>query len=140
MDSRVGVAHYHIHWSNSKFDWQPFSTPEGARIEAERLAVPGETFTIDQFDDNCARCEETTSHLHRSLYRIEVRVVVYPNLLANSRIYSVLVVTDSEKTAESKASEIVRVRHADSRITTRYLGLVDHAILDESEQTVVEVG
>ena len=63
MESRVAVVHYHIHWSNSTFDWQAFRTLEGARIEAERLVVPGETFTIDQFDDNCAHCKATAARL-----------------------------------------------------------------------------
>jgi hypothetical protein len=56
MEKQGGQVHYHIHWSNSKFDWQPFDTLESARIEAERLALRGETFTIDQFDGDCAHC------------------------------------------------------------------------------------
>jgi len=63
MESRVAVVHYHIHWSNSKFDWQAFGTLESARIEAERLVVSGETFTIDQFDDDCPHCEATAVRL-----------------------------------------------------------------------------
>ena len=59
------MVHYHIHWSNSKFDWQAFPTPESAQIGAEHLAMPGETFTIDRFDDeDCAHCKAVAARLH----------------------------------------------------------------------------
>jgi hypothetical protein len=57
MESMVAMVHYHIHWSNSTFDWQVFSNLERARIEAERLVAPDETYTIDHFDDDCPLCE-----------------------------------------------------------------------------------
>jgi hypothetical protein len=50
------MVHYHIRWSDSHLDWQTFSAPEEAQHEAERLARPGETYTIDVFDDNCEKC------------------------------------------------------------------------------------
>lgn len=43
--------HYHIRWSDSKLDWKPFSTREEAEQEARRLALRGETFTVEYADD-----------------------------------------------------------------------------------------
>src|SRR5215469_3190536 len=51
------LLHYHIHWSDSKFDWQVLNTPEDARTEADRLARPGETYTIESFTDDCPPCK-----------------------------------------------------------------------------------
>jgi len=51
------LLHYHIHWSDSKFDWQVLNTPEGARTEADRLARRGETYTIESFTDDCLQCK-----------------------------------------------------------------------------------
>jgi len=57
------MVHYHIHWSNSTFDWQVFDDLESAQIEAERLVAPDETFVIDQFDDDCPHCELIAARL-----------------------------------------------------------------------------
>jgi len=50
------MFHYHIRWSDSKLDWQVFNTPEEARRDANRLVRPGETYTIDKFEDGCPKC------------------------------------------------------------------------------------
>jgi len=50
------VVHYHIRWSDSKIDWQVFTTSEEAQVEAVRLVRPGETYTIDEFGDECPQC------------------------------------------------------------------------------------
>ena len=43
--------HFHIRWSDSKLDWERFSTPEEAEQAARRLARRGETFTVESADD-----------------------------------------------------------------------------------------
>jgi hypothetical protein len=49
--------HYHIRWSNSKLDWERFSTPQEAEQAARQLARRGETFTLEHVDDKtCAQC------------------------------------------------------------------------------------
>jgi hypothetical protein len=49
--------HYHIRWSDSKLDWQRFSTRQEAEQAVRRLARPGETFTLEHFDDKtCMQC------------------------------------------------------------------------------------
>jgi len=53
------LVHYHICWSDSKLDWQAFDTPEDARIEAEKLVLSGESYTIDSFANDCPRCKAT---------------------------------------------------------------------------------
>jgi hypothetical protein len=76
------------------------------------------------------------------LYKVEVKVAVYPNLTASSRAYIVLVLADSDKTAENKASEIVEARHTHSRerVSALCLGTAEYAIFDEFLQAVLEVG
>ncbi len=49
--------HYHIRWSDSKLDWERFSTRQEAEQAAGRLARPGETFTLEHVDDKtCMQC------------------------------------------------------------------------------------
>lgn len=49
--------HYHIRWSNSKLDWQRFSTREEAEQAARQMLRPGETFTLEHLDDEtCVQC------------------------------------------------------------------------------------
>lgn len=49
--------HYHIRWSDSKLDWEPFSTRRDAEHAAKELARPGETFTLERVDDKtCKTC------------------------------------------------------------------------------------
>jgi hypothetical protein len=36
-----------------------FLCPQEARVEAERLVAPGETFMIEQFSDDCPECKPT---------------------------------------------------------------------------------
>jgi len=51
--------HYHIRWSDSNIDWERFSTPQEAERAAKQLARPGETFTLEHFDDEtCMKCLE----------------------------------------------------------------------------------
>ena len=57
------MAHYHIHWSDSKVDWQKFHTPEDAETEAVRLVKAGETYTIVKYEDDCPQCAESVTPL-----------------------------------------------------------------------------
>jgi len=50
------VIHYHIRWSDSKLDWEAFSTQQEAETQAKQLVLPNEKYTIEQFDGNCPRC------------------------------------------------------------------------------------
>jgi hypothetical protein len=52
----TAMVHYHIRWSGSKIDWEVFSTEEEAQIEAAKLVRPGESYTIDKFEQECPRC------------------------------------------------------------------------------------
>jgi hypothetical protein len=52
------MSHFHILWSNSKLDWERFDSREEARRGAEVLVRLGETYTIEQFDDDCPRCRQ----------------------------------------------------------------------------------
>jgi hypothetical protein len=38
--------------------WEVFRTSEEAERQAKELKLPGETFTVEQFDGNCPRCSE----------------------------------------------------------------------------------
>ena len=48
--------HYHIRWSETKVDWEAFSTRAEAEALARDLARVDEEFTIEEFDGNCPRC------------------------------------------------------------------------------------
>jgi len=54
----VTMTHYHIRWSGKALlDWQRFSTPEEAKASARKLVRQGETYTIEEQDDErCPRC------------------------------------------------------------------------------------
>jgi hypothetical protein len=54
----VTMIHYHIRWSgNVPLDWQRFSTPEEAKASARQLVRQGETYTIEEYDETCPRCQ-----------------------------------------------------------------------------------
>lgn len=51
--------HYHIRWSDSQVDWERFNTPQEAEQAGRRLALRGETFTLEHVDDEtCMYCPE----------------------------------------------------------------------------------
>jgi hypothetical protein len=53
------MTHYHIRWSTTaRLDWQPFGTRAEAEAGAKEWARFGETYTIEEFDENCIRCAE----------------------------------------------------------------------------------
>ena len=56
LGEEVPMVHFHIHWSDSKLDWEAFQNREDAIAQAKELARPGETYVIEQFDGTCPRC------------------------------------------------------------------------------------
>lgn len=64
------MTHYHIRWSGkSLLDWQRFDTPEEAKASARKLVRHGETYTIEEQDDEtCPRCQApmNTKSMHSS--------------------------------------------------------------------------
>ena len=51
------ATHFHIRWSSaSTLDWEAFPTLEAAQLQAEQLVRVGETYTIEQADGECPRC------------------------------------------------------------------------------------
>jgi hypothetical protein len=51
--------HYHIRWSDLKFDWEFFYNREEAEVRAAELVLSEETYTIEQFDDGCPICPQS---------------------------------------------------------------------------------
>ncbi len=49
-------THYHIRWSQLVLDWERFDTREEAEERAEQLVRDGESYTVEEFDGECARC------------------------------------------------------------------------------------
>jgi hypothetical protein len=49
--------HYHIHWSGKSLDWESFSTHEEAEKSARQLALPGETYTVEEHGESCPQCQ-----------------------------------------------------------------------------------
>jgi len=51
-----GEKHYHIRWSHSNIDWQPFPTREEAIETAEQINNKKESYDVLEGDSNCERC------------------------------------------------------------------------------------
>ena len=52
----VQGIHFHIWWERlGQLDWEPFVTRERAEARAKEVR-PGESFTVDKYDQNCAPC------------------------------------------------------------------------------------
>ena len=58
-------SHYHIRWPDFTLDWLAFPTEEEAKTQAKRIARPGESYTIEQYDANCERCKELKADANR---------------------------------------------------------------------------
>lgn len=51
------VPHYHIRWSTKEIlDWEAFDSRAEAETNAQQLVRLGETYTIEERDENCPRC------------------------------------------------------------------------------------
>ena len=50
------MVHFHIRWSSATVDWDAFKSEQEAMAAAEHLALPGETYAVEQFDGDCAQC------------------------------------------------------------------------------------
>jgi hypothetical protein len=52
------MTHYHIRWSGKALlDWERFNTPAEAEASAKQLLRHGETYTIEEHNDACPRCQ-----------------------------------------------------------------------------------
>ena len=50
--------HFHIHWTEKKrADWQRFATRAEVHSRALELVQRGETFTIEEYSEDCPACE-----------------------------------------------------------------------------------
>jgi hypothetical protein len=49
-------THFHINWFSVGIDWELFKSQEDAHKAASLLVRPHETFTVEQFHDNCPVC------------------------------------------------------------------------------------
>jgi len=52
MNRNKGL-HYHIHWTGKTLDWERFDTSADAEASARKLALPGETFTVEEHGESC---------------------------------------------------------------------------------------
>lgn len=49
-------THFHIHWSSGALDWERFSTALEAEVSAQQLACDDETYTVEEYGEDCPRC------------------------------------------------------------------------------------
>jgi hypothetical protein len=53
------TLHYHIRWSGrATLDWERFNTHKEAEARAKLLILPSETYTIEEHDRTCQRCQQ----------------------------------------------------------------------------------
>jgi hypothetical protein len=61
------MLHYHIRWSEkivsnwkcfSALDWEAFTSRAEAEASARQLVRQNETYTIEEHDGNCPRCQD----------------------------------------------------------------------------------
>jgi hypothetical protein len=57
------MIHYHIRWSNSELDWEPFCTREEAEVSALDLVLLDESYIIQEFDETCSECSALKSQI-----------------------------------------------------------------------------
>lgn len=56
-DDRPQGAHYHIHWSDGKVDWERHATRADAERSARQLIRSDETYIIEKFAGPCEVCK-----------------------------------------------------------------------------------
>jgi hypothetical protein len=49
-------THFHIRWASGALDWERFDTTLEAEAGAQQLVRPGETYTLEEYADDCSRC------------------------------------------------------------------------------------
>jgi hypothetical protein len=50
--------HYHIRWSRlTTLDYEAINTRAAAEASAEQSVLKGETYTLEEHDETCSRCE-----------------------------------------------------------------------------------
>jgi len=49
-------THFHIRWASGALDWERFDTMLDAEASAQQLVRPGETYTLEEYPDDCSRC------------------------------------------------------------------------------------
>lgn len=61
------TAHYHIRWlGKDTLDWESFTTWEEAEARAKELVRLHETYTVEDFDGDCPRCQATLKTVFRT--------------------------------------------------------------------------
>jgi hypothetical protein len=56
---RIPVLHYHIRWSDkTTLNYECFDTRADAEAGAKELVRRGETYTIEEHDGGCPRCQD----------------------------------------------------------------------------------
>ena len=67
MDGNNGRIHYHIHWSGkAALDWERFATKADAEKSARQLALPGESFVVEEHDDSWPAMHDADEYDFRS--------------------------------------------------------------------------
>jgi hypothetical protein len=74
MDRNNENLHYHIRWSRlAALDWECFGTRAEAEAKARELVRRDESYVIEEFDGDCARCRDAmnpkSSHGIPEVYR-----------------------------------------------------------------------
>lgn len=49
-------THFHIRWGSGALDWELFATQRDAESVATQLARVNESFSIQEFGEDCPRC------------------------------------------------------------------------------------
>jgi hypothetical protein len=59
------MIHYHIQWSDrDTLDWESFASRAEAEASAKQLSLPGESYTTEERDESCPRCQDSMKMKH----------------------------------------------------------------------------
>ncbi|HZP32433.1 MAG TPA: hypothetical protein VFB23_03635 [Candidatus Acidoferrales bacterium] len=73
------MNHYHIRWSGKKeLDWETFPTHNEANAAAKQLVRRGESYTVEQFDEDCLVCRTLSESIRRSQSAQSELISKYP--------------------------------------------------------------
>jgi hypothetical protein len=59
------MIHHHIRWSGGSLDWTRFETIAEAKEAAQELVKPGETYSIESFNETCSQCLRLVDRITR---------------------------------------------------------------------------